>query len=68
MFVNVSPTAKSAGESDCSLKFAERVRKVTTGTGKAGQKGKALADSTRARYEQLVLEKEQQVALLQVCS
>jgi len=31
MFVQVSPTSSNAGESVCSLKFAERVRKVELG-------------------------------------
>ena len=35
MFVNVAPTAESAGESVCSLNFASRVRGVELGA--AGQ-------------------------------
>ena len=31
MFVNVSPVTSSVQETDCSLKFAERVRKVQLG-------------------------------------
>jgi hypothetical protein len=71
MFVNISPTVASAQETDCSLKFAERVRTVTLGKatkagggGKSGSEG-GLAEATRARYEKLVQEKEQQVFMLQ---
>jgi hypothetical protein len=38
MFVQVSPSADSSAESICSLRFAERVRKVELGKAEVGKK------------------------------
>ena len=57
MFVNISPTLASAQETETSLRFASRVRKVELGPAKKqGSKGGGGIDAAaKAKYEALVL-------------
>lgn len=49
MFVNVAPTAESAGESVCSLNFAARVRGVELGAAGQHSGGAPGASDKKAR-------------------
>jgi hypothetical protein len=65
MFVNISPTLTSAQETETSLRFAQRVRKVELGPAKKQGKSGDLSAAAKGKYEQLVGAKEQQVLQLQ---
>ena len=67
MVVNASPTATSLHETDCSLRFAQRVRKVELGNTK--QKAKpskdAMGTAQKAQYEKALQESEGRINALQ---